>query len=110
LTDNPFTRAERKIEELPNASDRAFDCLAGGVLRLFTRVNELERAYGDLARRVRSLEAPNPAAAVSQPADLRRTARDGRPDTGGSSAASRFAHRKTRQAAVANGHARQVAG
>jgi len=57
----------------------------------------IEHAYGDLRKRVVVIEersTPRPAPA----ADLRRTTNDGRPDTRGSTAASRFAHRLARSA------------
>jgi hypothetical protein len=92
-----LARAQAKVEDLPEAGDRAFDTLAGGMLRVFARLNAIEAAYGDLRKRVGALEErPRQAPA---PVDLRRTTPDGRPDTRGSTAAARFAHRQARSAA-----------
>jgi hypothetical protein len=97
---DPFAQTRRKLEDLPSDDGRAVDTLAGAVLRIFARLNEIEHAYGDLRKRVGVLEdrpASNPAPAPTS--EHRRTTADGRPDTRGSSAASRFAHRGARSAA-----------
>jgi hypothetical protein len=99
VTTPDLDRAQARVENLPEAGDRAFDTLAGGLLRVFARLNQVEDAYRGLSRRVAVLEerpAPRPA---RNGADHRRTTADGRPDTRGSSAASRFAHRQARSAA-----------
>jgi hypothetical protein len=42
-----LARARAKVERLPEARDRAVDCLAGSVVRIFAQLTELERAYRD---------------------------------------------------------------
>jgi hypothetical protein len=96
--DPAINRAQAKVENLPADEGRAIDTLAGGMLRVFARLNRIEAAYGDLRARVGALEE-RPAPRPAPNADLRRTTADGRPDTRGSTAASRFAHRQARSAA-----------
>jgi hypothetical protein len=52
-----LARAARKIEEMPAAADAAVDTLAGAVLRIFTRLNEIEQMNARLMRRLKSIEA-----------------------------------------------------
>jgi hypothetical protein len=92
-----LARAAQRIEDLPSASDKAFDCLAGGFLRLYSRITEIESAHKALANRLALLEkrpgtAVDPLARVNGH-DSRRTTNGGAPDTRGSTAASRLAHR-----------------
>ena len=77
--DPSINRAQARVENLPADDGRAFDTLAGGMLRVFARLNQIEAPYGDLRKRVAILEE--------------------RPAIRGSSAASRFAHRQARSAA-----------
>ena len=46
----------RRIEEQPQTGAQAFDTLAGGLLRTFSRLNQLEAAYADLRERLAALE------------------------------------------------------
>jgi hypothetical protein len=94
--DQSINRAQARVENLPADEGRAIDCLAGGMVRIFARLNKIETAYRDLCARVATLEERPRAPATT--ADLRRTTASGAPDTRGSSAASRFAHRKARSA------------
>jgi hypothetical protein len=94
-----LARSQAKIEDLPSDGGRVVDTLAGALLRVFVRLNEMERAFGELRKRVGLLEerpAIRPAPATT---DFRRTRKDGQPDTRGSTAAARFAHRQARSAA-----------
>ena len=79
------------------------DTLAGAMLRVFVRLNEIERAFGELRTRFGRLEEdPAPATRPSQASDVnRRTTQDGRPDRRGSNASSRFALRQARSATAA---------
>jgi hypothetical protein len=96
-----LARSARKLEDLPSDDGRVVDTLAGAILRVFARLNEIERAYNDLRARVGVLE--DRTAARPAPAnDSRRTMSDGRPDTRGSNSASRVALRQ--------GQARSAAG
>jgi hypothetical protein len=97
VSDPALDRQQAKVENLPADDGRAIDTLAGGMLRVFARLNTIESAYRDLRARVATLEERPRAPATT--ADLRRTTADGRPDTRGSNAASRFAHRRARSAA-----------
>jgi hypothetical protein len=95
-------RAEARIEALPEARDRAFDTLAGGVLRAYSRITVLESACRELNSRVKALEA-RPTRSVDpierainpdpmQSANRRGLTNDGRPDTrGGSTVLARVA-------------------
>jgi hypothetical protein len=51
-----LSRSRRKIENLPSDEGRAFDILAGAILRLFSRVNDLDRTLQSLLRRLNTLE------------------------------------------------------
>src|SRR5215813_12518449 len=51
-----MVRAARKIEELPSDGGTTVDTLAGGLLRTFIRLNQVEAAYQQLTRRVARLE------------------------------------------------------
>jgi hypothetical protein len=84
--------SQAKVEDLPSDGGRVVDTLAGAVLRIFVRLNEMERAFGELRTRVSHLEE-RPATRPTPASDSRRTTHDGRPDTRGSSAAARYAHR-----------------
>ena len=73
---------------------------AGAMLRVFVRLNEIERAYNDLRARVGVLEDRTPARPA--PAnDSRRTMSDGRPDTRGSNPASRVTLRQAQARSAA---------
>jgi hypothetical protein len=85
-----LARSQAKIEDLPSDGGRVVDTLAGAILRVFARLNEIERAYNDLRVRVGVLEDRTPVRPA--PAnDSRRTMSDGRPDTRGSNPVSRLA-------------------
>jgi hypothetical protein len=57
-----LARSTRRLEDLPSDGGGAVDCLAGGLLRTFIRLNELEAALARLTRRVAVLEGgPKPA-------------------------------------------------
>src|SRR5262249_14617534 len=89
-----LVRQQAKVENLPLDDGRAIDTLAGAVVRVFARLNEIEGAYRDLRARVVILEerpAPRPTPAAN---DFRRTTASGAPDTRSSNPASRFAHRQ----------------
>jgi hypothetical protein len=59
----------RKVEDLPSDGGRTVDTIAGALLRIFTRLNALERTQALLGRRLAALEK---AASVSigQPAEF----------------------------------------
>ena len=96
-----LARSQAKIEDLPSDGGRVVDTLAGAILRVFARLNEIERAYNDLRARVGVLEDRTPARPA--PAnDSRRTMSDGRrPDTRGSNPASRVALRQAQARSAA---------
>ena len=95
-----LARSQAKIEDLPSDGGRVVDTLAGAILRVFARLNEIERAYNDLRARVAVLEDRTPARPA--PAnDSRRTMSDGRPDTRGSNLASRVALRQAQARSAA---------
>jgi hypothetical protein len=48
----------RRLEDLPSDGGQAVDTLAGGLLRTFVRLNELEAALARMNRRVAVLEQP----------------------------------------------------
>jgi hypothetical protein len=95
-------RAEARIEALPEARDRAFDTLSGGVLRCFSRLSIIESACRELHARVKALEA-RPARSVdpieraldpTRNVNRRETTNSGAPDRRGSSSAAVYATRK----------------
>ena len=93
-------RQQAKIEDLPSDGGRVVDTLTGAMLRVFVRLNEIERAYNDLRARVAVLEGRTPARPA--PAnDSRRTTSDGRPDTRGSNPASRVTLRQAQARSAA---------
>jgi hypothetical protein len=53
-----LARSARKIEEMPRDDGSVLDCLAGSILRIFTRLNQIEAENARLLRRVRALETP----------------------------------------------------
>jgi hypothetical protein len=63
-----FANITRRLEELPSDGGQAVDTLAGAVLRLFIRSNELEAQLARLTRRVAALEGE------AKPADVKNGA------------------------------------
>jgi hypothetical protein len=49
-----LARSARKLEDLPSDGGRVVDTLAGAMLRVFVRLNEMERAFGKFRARVGS--------------------------------------------------------
>jgi hypothetical protein len=84
----------KKIEDLPSDGGHVVDVLAGAYLRIFCRLKQLETAYDDLRARLTAIEDGARPAAAPVRAETKRATYDGRPDTRGSSAASRFAVRQ----------------
>ena len=100
MSDPSLARSQAKVEDLPSDGGRVVDTIAGAMLRVFVRLNEIERAYNDLRARVGVLEDRTPARPA--PAnDSRRTMSDGRPDTRGSNPASRVALRQAQARSAA---------
>jgi hypothetical protein len=67
-----LARAAQRVEDLPDRNDRAFDTIAGSIVRLFSSVIAIEAALARLKRRVaalegriRALDEPAPATARS---------------------------------------------
>jgi hypothetical protein len=58
LSSPNLARSARTIEELPSDGGKTVDTLAGGLLRVFIRLNEIEDALAKLTRRVAALEGP----------------------------------------------------
>jgi hypothetical protein len=56
LSSPNLARSARTIEELPSDGGKTVDTLAGGLLRVFIRLNEIEDALAKLTRRVAVLE------------------------------------------------------
>jgi hypothetical protein len=56
-------RSARKLEDLASDGGQAVDTLAGAILRLFIRANEIEGLLAKIGRRVARVEA-----AVAEPA------------------------------------------
>jgi hypothetical protein len=82
----------RKIADLPaDRDDLILDCVAGGLVRIFARLNRVEAAYRDLRARVAVIENAQPTPAPTS-STVRLTA-NGQPDRRGSSPASRVALR-----------------
>jgi hypothetical protein len=46
------------LEELPTDDGSVLDTLAGSILRIFTRINQLEAEHARLMRRLKALETP----------------------------------------------------
>jgi hypothetical protein len=59
-----LVRAARKIEELPTDDGSVLDTIAGAILRIFVRINQLEVEHARLTSRLKALESP---AAESRP-------------------------------------------
>jgi hypothetical protein len=53
---NRFASSIRKLEDLPSDGGAAVDTLAGGLLRTFIRLGELEAALAKITSRVAALE------------------------------------------------------
>jgi hypothetical protein len=53
-----LVRSTKRIEELPTDDGSVLDTIAGAILRIFVRINELEAANARLVRRLKALEAP----------------------------------------------------
>ena len=49
-----LARSQAQVEDLPSDGGRVVDTLAGAILRVFARLNEIERTYNDLRARVGS--------------------------------------------------------
>jgi hypothetical protein len=71
MSSSDFASTIRKLEDLPSDGGRAVDTIAGALLRIFIRLNEIEAAQARLGRRVAALEGPQPdparAGAASSP-------------------------------------------
>jgi hypothetical protein len=52
----PRQQSARKLEDLPSDGGAAVDTLAGGLLRAFVKISELESALDRVTRRVGALE------------------------------------------------------
>jgi hypothetical protein len=89
----------KALERVSIDEDRAFDTIAGGLIRTFARLNAVVSAYRRLAARVIALEDKPAPAPEGTRAGLARVKAIGTPDRRGSSPASRLAHR------LANGNA-----
>jgi hypothetical protein len=50
--------SQRKIEDLPSDGGKIVDVLAGGLLRVFARLNQLDQAVARLGRRIAVLQGP----------------------------------------------------
>jgi hypothetical protein len=51
-----LARAARRIEELPTDDGSVLDTIAGAILRIFVRINQLEGENARLSRRLAALE------------------------------------------------------
>jgi hypothetical protein len=63
-----LARAARRIEEMSTADGSVLDCLAGSILRIFVRLNEIEAMNARIMHKLTALEAAkagNVATAVS---------------------------------------------
>jgi hypothetical protein len=85
----------RRLADLPaDRDDLILDCVAGGLVRIFARLNQLEVAYRDLRARLVVIERSQPAPApTSSASSAARTTLNGHADRRGSTPASRAALR-----------------
>jgi hypothetical protein len=57
-----LARSARRIEEMPTHDGSVLDCLAGALLRVFTRINRLEADHARVISRLAALELSRPVA------------------------------------------------
>jgi hypothetical protein len=82
-----FDRYKARVEALPERRDQAFDTLAGSVVRIFSQLNTLERAYRDERQerlRLRQDLDKLRDKMISNPRDRARITNAGEVDTRGS--------------------------
>jgi hypothetical protein len=73
-TSPDLARAARKIEDMPVEDGSVLDCLAGAILRIFVRINQIERVHAG----TRSHHAPAGGAGTGDGAGGARAARQER--------------------------------